>query len=626
VNVRDFFASDGPLAEVVGDAYRVRPEQVELAEKITEGLRDGAVVLGDAKTGVGKSFAYLAALGLAEEKAVISTSTLALQDQLLRSDLPTICKALDVAGIDPPSYALIKGRSNFLCQRRFGDFIEGNATIHGDELDELAAWRDRTRTGDKKELNQLPVFWREIASDSQDCVRKTCEYAEECFFFQHRAGSAGAQIIVANHALFTMNLVSGGTVFDDSKRHIIFDEAHQLPATISANAGAEVTEHRIRYCTYVVDRKVVDLKELTDDIRSDAGAFFAGLRTHRELGDPGSAPPVYGSLTKNLGLLVARLESNPSEEVNALAPMVASVLVDLRSFYVSPDPSHAYGVVTPPGGGPMALRSWLVEPSEVFKPSVLNTDKAVVLTSATLAVARSFDFPKARLGIDRSTKRVIEHYGSEVFDYQNNALVYVAEDLPEPVRDQVEEHTAACIKRTEALIAASKGRALVLLATHKALKAFQANLVTSHPTRYQGEASAEQLTLWLQSTPGAVLVATRSFWEGIDVPGDAVSIVIIDKVPFPHPNDPVIQKLTDKAGKRWFMDVSLPHALMTIAQGSGRLIRSHTDRGVIAILDPRVSTKRWGGQVIKVLPAGVRIAKSIAAVEGFFTKGGGKAA
>jgi ATP-dependent DNA helicase DinG len=266
-----------------------------------------------------------------------------------------------------------------------------------------------------------------------------------------------------------------------------------------------------------------------------------------------------------------------------------------------------------------------VDPAEVFSREVLQRSEsaATVLTSATLAVGRSFAYPKGRLGFDRFDGSVRELQGREIFDYERNSLVYVEKNLVPPVYENADLFLEHSVRRAAELVEASGGRALILLSTWNALKRFRdgfEKLVDPYPVKFQGDQSPSRLITWLKTIPGAVLVGTRTFWEGVDVPGEALSLVVIDKVPFPPPSDPVVKKLCEKAGSRWFSEVSLPRAQMSLQQGGGRLIRTHDDRGVIAILDSRISRKPWGRAVLACLPDGAPVTMSLGDVRAFFSE------
>jgi ATP-dependent DNA helicase DinG len=619
-DVAQFFAPGGPLASTVGERYRYRCEQVRLATQIHDAL-GGAVVLADAKTGVGKSFAYLVPLLLSGEPLVISTCSKVLQRQLIEKDLPTLVEALEVVGAKPPSYALLKGRQDFLCPRRLEEFRTEDMRSHTDEAFEvLEEWARTTETGDLEELSiPAPAWWPEVAADRDDCKPNTCP---ECFYFKHRLLAAEADVFVVNHHLLVANIGADGQLFGLKKRHLVVDEAHQLAPIMRESLGATLTRKRINYICSTVERRVVDIGELTGNVRSCAGSFFDELAASPGLHNEDGAPPSYRSLSDALELLRRRLRTHPREEVNQLAPMVARFLIELRGFYRPEEPAFAYAVEEGSRGAP-ALKMWLVEPAEAFSETVLKRadDKATVLTSATLAVGKSFEHIRGELGIDFSESTVLEHLGSEIFDFSKNALVYVANDLPAPARNQLEAHTGASIVRAAELVQMSRGRALVLCATTRAVRSFRAefdDLVHPHPVRYQGDDSPAKLTQWLKGSAGGVLVATRSFWQGVDIPGEALSLVVLDKVPFAPPGDPVFEKLKAKAGREWFVKVMLPEAQKLVQQGAGRLIRSDTDRGVIALLDPRISSKPWGRSIVRCLPDGAPVTVDPEDVRAFF--------
>ena len=625
MNLRKFFADDGPLAQVVGDGYRQRDPQVKLATLVMHTLEaGGATLIGDAKTGTGKSYAYLVPPALLGKRVVVSTATKNLQHQLLVKELPTVCAAMAVSGLEPPTYGLLKGRSNYLCQARHDAFLKEPRLTNTTTLEQLNAWRNTTATGDLETLPMpKPSFWADIASDSDDCHRKSCEYASECFYFTAKERVQDVDILIVNHHLLWANLASGGAVFDMSGRALILDEAHNVEKSMMDSFGVSLTRHRVRYNLRAVERRAYDLEQYVRDARENADKFFDNLENNRTLHSCRHAPVGYADLIKDLESLSNLVASNPKEEVNKLEDMLDKLRADLAHFYDPPLDTHAYAVE---GNNPPALKSWLVCPGEVFREKILERDEATLLTSATLAVGRKFEYPKKRLGFDKFRGPVAEFQGREIFDYEHSALCYVADDLPVPRGAAVEAHTQAVILRAGELVRASRGRALILLATHKALRAFVdanfAEKVASYPVKYQGEdGTPGQLVSWLKETPGGVVVGTRSFWEGVDISGENLSLVVIDKTPFPVPTDPLIVKLTELAeqdGGSGFMDVSIPAVQVALQQGAGRLIRTTTDRGVIALLDPRIANKSWGRLILAALPRGVPVTAYLPDVAAFF--------
>jgi ATP-dependent DNA helicase DinG len=622
-----FFDDNGPLASVL-PSYRRRDEQVRLAKAVATTL-DGGALLADGPTGTGKSMSYLSALALAGVPAVVATATKALQHQLASKDLPTLVAACNAANIRVPTFALLKGRGEFLCERRMDEYLDEQGLLPDPDLVAIDLWRRGTDTGAKESLGSqltVPTYWSEIASDGDDCVRRACDYEHSCFYYRQKESAQGADILVVNHALLLANIASGERVFSMRDRHLVIDEAHRLEEYVCEAFGARVSRHRVRYVLSAVRRKAHDLDDYLETCADTADDFFRELWSCRSLSSPMTAPPSYTLLVDELTAIRNLIENNPAEAVNKLTGMVDRLLADLRSFYEPLLGTHAYAVLDPRGGrGHPTLQSWLVEPREVVPEHILEREDgaATIMTSATLATGRSFDYQRRRLGFDVTNGlRVREHLGAEMFDYQHNALVYLEEELPPPVPSRTDEFLDGAVDRAAELVNISEGRALILLATWKAVQRFKEEFseMVSYPVRFQGEASTSALICWLRDTPNAVLVGTRSLWEGVDVAGDALALVVVDKVPFPPPNDPVIEKLCQKAGSAWFMEVSLPKAMLAIRQGLGRLIRRHDDRGVMAILDSRIATSTWGPAMRKAVPRGAPTTSDVEDVEEFFSR------
>jgi ATP-dependent DNA helicase DinG len=625
VDVEEIFAPDGPLSRL--DAgYERRPEQVRLAGEVSRALEVNDVLLADCPTGTGKSLGYLAPAVLSGKKVVVSTATIALQHQLLTKDLPLLKKAVcDLGGYPEDegfTFALMKGRSNFLCENRYDETLRDERTLEEglDEgaLERIDGWRYETETGDREDL-PFPVpagTWMEVASDGEDCAPKSCRFRESCFYYAHRDRAAEADVLVVNHALLLANAASDGGIFDTSERHLVLDEAHRIEEIMSGAFGARVTYPRIRYVARQAAKKSASAAQHSDRLLNAADLFFSDLEENQKLGEESEAPRGYQTLVSGLSATRTALANDPSEEANNLQGMVGRLRRDLASFYEDYGDraaTHAHAIMPGRSGKNRdlkpypELRSWLVETADVFREEVLPlfSDGGAVLASATLATGgsggaisgRSFDYPRRRLGLEDGAleeREVRELSGPEIFDYERRCLIYRD---PEGSPD-----TNSAIRRAEELVRISGGRALILLSTGRAVRAFQESFQTDYPVRYQGEDSPSRLVRWLRETEGAVLVGTRTFWEGVDVPGEALSLVVIDKVPFPPPDDPVIAALTEKAGKNWFREVSLPKAQVAMRQGTGRLLRTAADRGVIALLDPRLNHKNWGKAILHSLP------------------------
>lgn len=630
--IDEFFSQDGPLSQLK-EGYRKREEQIRLATRVEKAVGRHETLLADAPTGTGKTLSYLAGPILRDEKLVVSTATIALQHQLLLEELPLLRKALSIHtnGERELTFGLLKGRSNFLCQSRLESaFLSGNL-LDRELLEKIHAWSVETTTGDREEIS-FPLkrpTWLEVAADANDCVRHACKFGEECHYFAQRDAAESVDVLVVNHALLMANVASDYNVFDMEGRHLILDEAHRIEEAMSESFGAHVTHYRVSYTCRSVNKRAPEAVRYTQDLESAADLFFDALRNEKTLTDV--PPPHYNRMLASLTALRKVLASNQREEVNKLATMVARLSGDLRSFYTPPsaeageaDETHARALLparrtTSGSASYPELKSWLVEMADVFREEIAGrpTGGATVLTSATLATGDSFSYAKKRLGLDNPEAMAGEFLGEEIFDYENNCLLYLEDRLPEPSSSEL--FTARCIQRSEELVTLSGGRALILLSTHRALSRFKSSFAPpSYPVRFQGEASPTKLAAWLRESDGGILVGTRTLWEGISIEGPCVSLVIVDKVPFPVPDDPVINLLSKKAGKRWFKEVSMPRAQVALRQGSGRLIRTVDDRGVVAVLDTRLHTKSWGKAMVRTSLPAAPITISLKVVSAFF--------
>jgi ATP-dependent DNA helicase DinG len=639
------FADTGPLASRK-NGYDYRPQQLGFARAVEKTFRERGVLLADAPTGTGKSAAYLApaildAASSSGGRVVVSTATLALQTQLLSEDLPPMrAAAAELMGYPEEegiTYAVLKGRSNFLCVRRHQDTLRAGTILDTDLISNLDLWAAETETGDREDLTfRVPVGpWVEVASDGEDCSPKLCAFREGCFYYAHRDRAGEADLVVVNHSLLLANAAAGGAIFDTEDAHLVIDEAHRLEEVMAGTFGARVSYGRVRYVMRQAKKRCESAGASADQAEMAAELFFQDLGSGTSVLHE-SPPRSYNTLEGALISVRSALASDPREEVNALQGMVGRLRRDLVSFYSKPDEDYAYAVV--PGRSRRAgsrsypeLKSWLVETAEVFRENVLPLFESggVVLTSATLATGsgprRSFGYVRRRLGLDEGGAdgaaggRVEEFAGEEVFDYEERCLVYVEEEIAPPTLASPDLFAASCARRAEELVALSRGRALVLLSTKRALAAFRESFRPPYPVRYQGDDSPGRLVRWLKETEAAILVGTRTFWEGVDIPGASVSLVVMDRVPFAPPDDPVAAKLREKAGERAFREVFLPKAQVAVRQGAGRLMRRATDRGVVALLDPRVSRKGWGKAVLGSLPPARRTG-SLEEVARFFAE------
>nr|MDP9486744.1 ATP-dependent DNA helicase [Actinomycetota bacterium] len=663
----------GPLA-AKKPGYAPRDQQVGYARAVARAIQEArpdrpsatldrnpdrgpppSVLLADCPTGTGKTLASLVPVALAGVPAIYSTATINLQGQLLNSELPLLARSLGTGaatdGTPGFSYALLKGRANYLCDNRLDALFRAPPSLDGmgagispEELGDLAAWRSATPTGEREDFGGRPTLWPLINADPHDCAPTACRFREACFYLGSVKRARDAQVLVVNHALLAANLVSRGALFPMDDRVLIIDEAHRLPEALSSAYGAHLTLGKALHLSRSARRRdPARASRYADALEWAAERYFRDLTgiTPGAVEDDGVLPDPE-ALGGSLVALRNVLQGSPAGQARAVAGMAKQLLRDLRSFYKGGG-THARAVLARGGGRAPELRSWLVDVGPAFAWDVVarsrpdddagdNAERApvggavTVLCSATLATGsgpeRSFAHARRTLGVPlllktRPGTRYEEHRAEEVFDYERRALIYLERRLPEPGRDNAEEYARACALRTAELLEASRGRALVLLSTTRAVGLFREHLDVPYPVRYGTDgAPTGPLVEWLKTTPNAVLVGTRSLWEGVDVAGPQVSLVVIDKVPFAAPSDPVNKALVERAGPDWFRLVSLPAAQVALRQGAGRLIRSASDRGVLALLDPRVSTRRWGRQIVSSLPP-APVASSLDRVRNF---------
>jgi ATP-dependent DNA helicase DinG len=545
------------------------------------------------------------------------------------------------------------------CTKRHLETLMSGTIFDTELVANLDRWAAETETGDREDLSfPMPLSaWAEVASDGDDCSPRTCPYREGCHYYTHRDAASEAEVLVVNHALLLANVASYGAIFDTEDRHLVIDEAHRLEEIMAEAFGARVSYARILYVLRQARKRCEAAHAATNTAEMAAELFFEDLRggTTRLHQSP---PRAYGKLVEALRELRNVLAHAPNEEANLLQGMVGKLRKDLESFYTAPDDDYAYAVVagrsrrTSSQKNYPELKSWLVETADAFREGVLPLfeQSGVLLTSATLASGagerRSFAYARRRLGLEEKpeeeiaptsegpdkegvdreegvetgqrsrtvTRPASEFAGAEIFDYASRVLIY-AEDgtraagriggdggMPAPTLGNADAFTRGCVRRTEELVMLSRGRALVILSTKRAVSIFRETFQAPYPVRYQGDDAPGRLVQWLRETDGGVLVGTASFREGIDVAGEALSLVVMDKAPFAPPDDPVAAKLREKAGDAAFREIFLPKAQVAMRQGAGRLMRRPTDRGVIAILDPRISTKGWGKTILSSLP------------------------
>ncbi|MBI5740528.1 MAG: DEAD/DEAH box helicase [Nitrospirae bacterium] len=601
--------------------YEHRPQQMEMAEAVLDCLSEKKDLLVEAGTGVGKSFAYLIPAILSGEKTVISTATITLQDQLVNRDLVFLRKVMP----QKFSFAILKGKNNYLCLKRAREFQPELSKEHKIFLE----WASETDTGDRDGLPFIPEFWGKVCGDSDDCNVNQCPSYSDCFYYSHYKGLYRKDILVVNHHVLMLDALSGFN-FLPFHGQLIIDEAHQLEDVISAVFGNVLSHSRLAWLLY----RLKGLKLSVEHIFEDVNKFFTlpsippldkgGHRGVKAVkGGNGIPDSVIDSL-KNLNSqfafdkIIKRLNSSsdsaPDDEtrdrITTTISYINSLGTVIDDFIGQADEDKVYYMSRDKKG--IELRSNLVEVRAPFK-GLSDAYDSIVMTSATLTAGKNFGFIKERLGLADFREMIV---GSP-FDYRKQALLYLDRELPPPVRENSGLFQHSSLGVIEALINASAGRALVLFTSYSHLNFVRDNISLKYPVKFQGEMPPARLIEWFREADNPVLLATATFWQGIDIKGDKLSLVIIVKMPFGSPGDPVYDERCRRLGERWFSDLALPSAVLLLRQGFGRLIRSADDYGLVAILDARLMKSSYGSAVIASLPE-MDIVHDIKDVKRFF--------
>jgi len=630
--ISEFLGADGPLAQRL-PGFAPRPEQQQMAEAVATAIASRGKLLVEAGTGTGKTFAYLLPALRSGLKVIISTGTRHLQDQLYGKDLPVIREALKA----PLHIALLKGRSNYLCRHRLEGAAQDGRQLtgrHRHDLEEVRAWAGRTHSGDIAELGLLtedsPV-WPRVTSTTENCLGTECEYFQECFVTRARRKALEADVVVINHHLLFADMVLREEGFGEllpGADAFILDEAHQLPEVASAFFGTTLSSHQLR--DLARDTRIEQLRE-APELQELSGTatrlsdlvprlrLALGPQERRaawsEISDNNELQDILKELRESLQNLHDALQTLAErgkglESCSQRAALLSSRLTQV----LEPAGSETiHWFETFHTGFRLNLTPLNVAP--VFRRCIDGLDSAWVLTSATLAVGRRFDHFSAQLGLDDAHTLLLD----SPFDYRRNALLYLPSGLPDP-NDR--DYTGAVVDVARTVLAASGGRAFLLFTSHSALRTAARALEAdgAYPLLVQGSAPRSELLERFRTLGNAVLLGTSSFWEGVDVRGEALSCVLIDKLPFASPGDPVLQARIEalrSQGVNPFMAYQLPAAVITLKQGIGRLIRDHADRGVLVLCDPRLRSKSYGRIFLGSLPDIPRT-RALGDVQAFF--------
>jgi ATP-dependent DNA helicase DinG len=687
--VIDTLGERGPVAAHLGQ-YEDRRSQRDMAAYVADGYNDGGIQLMEAGTGVGKSFAYLVpALAWArtnQERTIVSTNTINLQEQLVGKDLPLLREALST-GEYRPSFALLKGWRNYLCLSRLHQAVGSQRTLlEQDKLDELVAlgeWAGHTADGTLSDLpvTPTPEVWDEVSAEADLCSRLKCPHFDRCFLFRARRRAAEADIVVVNHHLLAADLSvrrvqdnwEEAAVLPPYKR-LVLDEGHHLEEVAAGHLGIQVTSRSVRRLlsrfernnrglaptlshelAAGIDRPSREALELLQqrlypalaDARRASDALFQRLYDRLaeapsgqlRLGDDFAVDPIWeeglafeldASLTgfrelrESVETIADRLDQ--SEETERRAQILVELRGALRRLDAISDGLNR--TLRPSGGGPPTVR-WMertargqqvqlsavpLDLAPVLRELLFDRMDTVVLTSATLAAGGDFEFLEGRLGLGGEDSPVTERQiFSSPFDYPSQCLFGVPTDLPDPREDEV-VHGAAVVQIVSDLAYASDGGMFVLFTSHASLRRAAAELRLGLGARWpllvQGEAPRDVLLRRFRQAGNAILLGTDSFWEGVDVPGRALRVLVITKLPFKVPSEPLtaarLERLAEE-GQDGFFHYLLPHAALKLKQGFGRLIRTRKDVGVVVLLDSRAVTKRYGPMLLNGLPRAERV-------------------
>jgi ATP-dependent DNA helicase DinG len=620
--IEEFFKNSGPLSEGVIN-FHEREDQVEMAKIVNEAIEEKNSLIVEAGTGVGKTFSYLVPALINGGKVVISTATKNLQDQLFFKDIPTIRDALKI----PIDINILKGRSNYICQLRMENaLLEGQFLNKEDAkyIHEIKKISDHSESGEISEFNNIPeksTVWPFVTSTKENCMGQDCEFYKSCFLIKARKKAITSEVVIVNHHLFFADLVLKDAELSEilpKASTVIFDEAHQIPEIASIFFGQNISTNQIIYLiqdaqqilsSHIKDKeKLVELSKSIIDIANSLSSFFdqrnqrIGVEKIEKLD---SFKEKILDLTRELERLYKFFNAYSEQdlEFKKLLDRTKEVISKLKNWNKGTDQNYVYWIeiffksiqfnITP------------ISVADNFRRFQQTNETAWIFTSATLAVNSSFNHFQSLMGLENAKTKLLK----SPFNYSENAYLYVPKDMPEPSSRLFNIHL---VSQVYPLLVAAKGRAFILSTSIKSMNEittllkdeFEKNNII-YPILTQGTGSKTKLLEQFKTHGNAILIGSLSFWEGVDVRGSELSLVIIDKLPFQSPGDPIFESkinMLSAKGINAFMTFQLPKAIISLKQGAGRLIRDEMDKGVLMICDQRIVSKPYGKKFWRSLP------------------------
>jgi ATP-dependent DNA helicase DinG len=610
-SVRDLLAA---AVDALGGTER--PGQVQMAEAVRAAMTDGRHLLVQAGTGTGKSLAYLVPAVLHGERVVVATATIALQQQVVDRDLPALVDAVEPLMGRRPTYAILKGRANYLCRNKLlggmpdddqdGLFDPSPTTQLGRDVVRLREWVDETETGDRDQLEPgvSDRAWRQVSVSATECLgAQKCPHGSECFAELSRERAAQADVVVTNHAMLAIDALESFSIIPEHDT-VVVDEAHELVDRVTGVATDELTSSMVERAA-TRSRRLVDDTDDLSDAAAALEAVLAALPEGRVVDLPGALLTAVATVRDAARAVVSGIgqAKDADDAQRRFALSAVGAVHETAERVAAHSPYDVTWVAHEPRRGPV-LRVAPLSVNALLREALFG-QRSVVLTSATLELGGSFD-PVARM-VGLTGDDAPEWTGLDVgspFDYPKQAILYVARRLPPPGRDGA---SPKAMDELAALVEAAGGRTLGLFSSMRAAESAAAEMRErlDVPVLCQGDDRTAALVSAFAADEPTCLFGTLSLWQGVDVPGDACRLVVIDRIPFPRPDDPLMSarsQAVEDAGGNGFLTVSATHAALRLAQGAGRLVRRSSDRGVVAVLDSRLATARYAGFLRTSLP------------------------